>query len=180
MNYLNGMMKMSNEWLFTYEIVGAPIGKGRPRGTSAGGHIRLYTPKKTADWERSAAGLMSASWRREPLDEPVEVEIAAFAHRPKRLMRKKDPDGVVWKVSKPEADNICKCVLDSLVMGGILRDDSCVVSVRILDFFTEKDRGPRVCVRLRPVGSEPVEGWWQRPIAPPEEPKHEFIDDLPW
>ena len=114
------------------------------------------------------------------MDEPVEVEIAAFAHRPKRLMRKKDPDGVVWKVSKPDADNICKCVLDSLVMGGIVRDDSCVVSVRILDFFAEKHRGRRVCVRLRPVGIEPVEGWWQRPIAPPEEPKHEFIDDLPW
>ena len=71
------------DWMYMVEVPGDPIGKGRPRGTSIGGKVRLYTPKKTADWERSAAMVMTSMWRKAPLDEPVEVEIAAFAHRPK-------------------------------------------------------------------------------------------------
>ena len=148
-----------SDWPYMVEIPGDPIGKGRPRGTSIGGKVRLYTPKKTADWERSAAMVMTGVWRKAPLDEPVEIEIAAFSHRPKRLLRRKDPDHVIYKTSKPDADNICKCALDALVMAGVLRDDSLAVKVTIQDFYTERDRGPRLCLRMRPVGPEPLEGW---------------------
>ena len=176
------------DWLYMVEIPGAPIGKGRPRGASIGGQVRLYTPKKTADWERSAAMVMTSVWRKAPLDEPVEVEIAAFAHRPKRLLRQKDPDHVIYKTSKPDADNICKCALDALVMAGVLRDDSLVVKVTILDFYAERDRGPRLCLRMRPAQSEPVEGWWDAAshkmsktlMESLEENDHRFEDDLPW
>lgn len=176
-----------SEWIYMVEVPGDPIGKGRPRGTSAGGHVRLYTPKKTADWERSAAMVMTSVWRKAPIDEPVEVQVAAFAHRPKRLLRKKDPDGLIWKGSKPDADNICKCVLDSLVMAGVLRDDSLVVKITIQDFYAERDRGPRICLRMRPIGLEPVEGWWNEAsrrmssaLARLTVEEDGFIHDLPW
>lgn len=176
-----------SEWIYMVEVPGDPIGKGRPRGTSAGGHVRLYTPKKTADWERSAAMVMTSVWRKAPVDEPVEVQVAAFAHRPKRLLRKKDPDGLIWKGSKPDADNICKCVLDALVMAGVLRDDSLVVKITIQDFYAERDRGPRICLRMRPIGPEPVEGWWNEAsrrmssaLASLTVEEDGFIHDLPW
>ena len=37
-------------WIFSACIPGDPIGKGRARGTVRGGHVRMYTPKKTSDW----------------------------------------------------------------------------------------------------------------------------------
>ena len=177
-----------SEWIYMVEVPGDPIGKGRPRGTSVGGHVRLYTPKKTADWERSAAMVMTSVWRKAPLDEPVEVEVVAFSHRPKRLLRKKDPDHAIWKGSKPDADNICKCALDALVMAGVLRDDSLAVSVKIMDFYAERDRGPRLCLRMRPVGIEPVEGWWDLASKSMgktlmevfQEEDDGFLHDLPW
>ena len=52
-----------DDWPFVCAVPGSPIGKGRMRGTVAGGHVRLYTPKKTADWERSAALLARNAWR---------------------------------------------------------------------------------------------------------------------
>jgi Holliday junction resolvase RusA-like endonuclease len=153
------------DWIYMVEVPGDPIGKGRPRGASIGGKVRLYTPKKTADWERSAAMVMTSMWRKAPLD-----------------------DHVIWKSSKPDADNICKCALDALVMAGVLRDDSLAVSVKVLDFYTERDRGPRLCLRMRPVGIEPVEGWWNeasrkmgetlRDVFQQEEDG--FLHDLPW
>ena len=176
-----------SDWPYMVEIPGAPIGKGRPRGASIGGRVRLYTPKKTADWERSAAMVMTSVWRKAPLDEPVEVQIAAFSHRPKRLLRRKDPDHVIYKTSKPDADNICKCALDALVMAGVLRDDSLVVKVTMLDFYAERERGPRLCLRMRPVQPEPVEGWWDSAsrrtasvLAKFTTEDDGFMHDLPW
>ncbi len=185
---MSGMEKRMDKWTYIVEIPGDPIGKGRPRGTSIGGKVRLYTPKKTADWERSAATVMTSVWRKAPLDEPVEIEIAAFSHRPKRLLRRKDPDHVIYKTSKPDADNICKCALDALVMAGVLRDDSLAVKVTIQDFYSERDRGPRLCLRMRPALAEPLSGWWEsagvntaRALADAARSYEEQgDDDLPW
>lgn len=151
-----------DDWLFSSCVPGDPIGKGRARGTVRGGHVRMYTPKKTSDWESAAALVFGTFWGAAPIDECVEVEIVAMAHRPKRLLRKHDPNHLIWKGSKPDCDNIGKCVLDSLVKGGVLRDDSLVVRCEVLDFYSERDRGPRVYVRMRRIGAEPVGGWWDR------------------
>ena len=170
-----------DDWLFACMIPGDPIGKGRPRGTAAGGHVRLYTPKKTADWERAAAMVMSSFWRKAPIDAPVEVEIMAMASRPKRLLRKKDPDGLIWKPNKPDSDNIEKCTWDALVMAGVVRDDAQVVLNTTWSCYAPRDSGPKVCIRLRIVGKEPAGGWWDTvPRVPVVEPEVEFVDDLPW
>ena len=73
-------------------------------------------------------------------------------------------------------------------MAGVLRDDSLVVSVKVLDFYAERDRGPRLCVRMRLVGPEPVEGWWDTAsrkmgktlIEVFQEAEDRLGDDLPW
>ena len=139
------------DWLFACMIPGDPIGKGRPRGTAAGGHVRLYTPKKTADWERAAAMVMSSFWRKAPIDAAVEVEIMAMASRPK------------------------------LVMAGVVRDDAQVVLNTTWSCYAPRDSGPKVCIRLRIVGKEPAGGWWDTvPRVPVVEPELELVDDLPW
>ena len=162
-------------------IPGAPIGKGRPRGTAVGGHVRLYTPKKTSDWESAAAMVMASFWRKAPLEGAIEVEIMAMAPRPKRLLRKKDPDGLIWKGSKPDSDNIEKCTWDALVMAGVIRDDAQVVLNRTWSCYAPRDSGPMVCVRLRVVGEEPGDGWWGRvPRVPVTGRVAGSEDELPW
>ena len=49
-----------DEWPFVCGVPGSPIGKGRMRGTAAGGHVRLYTPKKTS----GGGHRLRAQWRR--------------------------------------------------------------------------------------------------------------------
>ena len=149
-----------SDWPFVCMVPGDPIGKGRARGTSVGGYVRLYTPKKTADWERSAALVMSQYWRKPPIDGCVEVEIMAMFARPKRLLRKKDPDGLIWKPTKPDSDNIEKSAWDSLVMAGVVRDDCQVVINHTWCCYAPRDLGPRLCIRVREAGPEPQSGWW--------------------
>ncbi len=145
-------------WQFECVIPGAPIGKGRPRATKMGNHVRLYTPKRTADWERSSALIMKNEWRSAPLDNICSVSIIAVFPRPKRLLRKKDPEHRLWHSSKPDIDNVCKSVLDSLVMAGVIRDDTQVVFLSATSVYASKDEGPCVEVRLSSIDCEGPSG----------------------
>ena len=141
-------------WQFECVIPGAPIGKGRPRATKMGSHIRLYTPKRTADWERSSALIMRNEWCSAPLDNICSVSIIAVFPRPKRLLRKKDPEHRLWHSSKPDIDNVCKSVLDSMVMAGVIRDDTQVVLLSAKSVYASKNEGPCVEVRLSSIDCE--------------------------
>mgnify|MGYP003631233243 CR=1 FL=1 len=90
------------EWQFDCVIPGAPIGKGRPRATKMGAGIRLYTPKRTADWEGSSALIMRNAWMSAPSDDLCSVEVVAVFPRPKRLLRRKDSEHRLWHGSKSE------------------------------------------------------------------------------
>ena len=139
------------EWQFDCVIPGAPIGKGRPRATKMGNHVRLYTPKRTADWERSSALIMRNAWMSPPSDSLCRAKITAVFPRPKRLLRKKDPEHRIWHSSKPDIDNVCKSVLDSLVMAGVIRDDTQVVFLSAKSVYASKDEGPCVEVTLASI-----------------------------
>jgi Holliday junction resolvase RusA-like endonuclease len=145
-------------WEFECLIPGPPIGKGRPRATKMGGHIRLYTPKKTADWERSAALLARNAWMRAPSEDYCRLEVVAVFSRPKRLLRKKDPEERMWHGSKPDIDNVVKSVADSLVMAGVIRDDTQVVEIHARKVYATKSEGPGVEVRLCSIDIEPPSG----------------------
>ncbi len=145
-------------WQFECVIPGPPIGKGRPRATKMGNHVRLYTPKRTADWERSSALIMRNEWRSAPLDGVCRVDVVAVFPRPKRLMRKKDPQHRVWHSSKPDIDNVCKSALDSMVMAGIIRDDTQVVILTAKSVYASKDEGPCVELKLSAIDCEGPSG----------------------
>ena len=146
------------DWQFECVIPGPPIGKGRPRATKMGNHVRLYTPKRTADWERSSALIMRNEWRSAPLDGVCRVDVVAVFPRPKRLMRKKDPQHRVWHSSKPDIDNVCKSALDSMVMAGIIRDDTQVVILTAKSVYASKDEGPCVELKLSAIDCEGPSG----------------------
>ncbi len=135
---------------WTINIPGQPQGKGRPKFVRATG--RAYTPKGTAEWERSAAMIARAAWSRAPLDGLVVVEVQAVFARPKRLLRKKDSAARIPCDVKPDIDNVVKCALDALVMAGVLRDDKQVFRVMAEKMFAGKTEGPCVEITIQSEG----------------------------
>lgn len=135
--------------MLTLSIPGDPVGKGRPRVTVRNGHARAYTPAKTASWESGAAWLMRNEWGiHAPYEGPVRVTVEAVASRPKRLLRKADPEGRMWRCAKPDVDNVLKAVLDALVNAGVLRDDVQAVEVVARSWYASRSEGPAVEVRV--------------------------------
>tara|TARA_R100001443_G_scaffold18245_1_gene29080 strand:- start:6209 stop:6562 length:354 start_codon:yes stop_codon:yes gene_type:complete len=93
-----------------------------------GGFPKAYTPPKTAQWERSASLVLKAHWRRPAITEPVKIEFWAYRKRPKAMCTKAKI-GIELCDRKPDIDNIAKCILDSLVLAGVLADDNIVVDL---------------------------------------------------
>ena len=137
-------------------IPGDPVGKGRPRLTTRGGHAHAYTPGKTAAWEAGAAHLMRTEWAgKAPYEGPVMVTVSAVASRPKRLLRRGDPDGRMWRTTKPDVDNVLKAVMDALVNAGVIRDDVQVVSVLAWSLYAGRQEGACVEVLVEVMDGEP-------------------------
>jgi Holliday junction resolvase RusA-like endonuclease len=99
-----------------FRVPGDPRGKGRPRFSSAGGHVRTYTDDKTASYENlvslaAARALDGAA----PFGGPVSVymraefSIPAGANATKRAAMLA---GEIEPTKLPDLDNVLKAVLD--------------------------------------------------------------------
>lgn len=127
-----------------FEILGKPVGKGRPRF----GNGFTYTPKKTVEFEN----LVRLAWmneHHEKLEGDIAVEIEARFPIPKSVSKKKraELDGMPYP-HKPDVDNICKTILDAL--NGIAYDDDAQVTyVTVYKAYAET---PKTIVTLHPSG----------------------------
>lgn len=132
-----------NNLLLHFEVAIAPIGKGRHRAFKLpNGQIRTYTPTKTQNWEATFQAMTAQYLPDTPLEGPLRVDILAVLPRPKRLMRQKDPDGLLWAPVRPDVDNIRKGVLDAMDL--FWGDDKQVVAGQTLKVYCEKSGRPRV------------------------------------
>lgn len=95
------MTEVDGRGLWWLELPGVPVPKGRPR-RGAGG--RMFTPKRTRDYEQMVAWYARGSGLRFAV--PVELELV-----------------VRLSVMRGDGDNYLKSVVDGLVKGGLLEDD---------------------------------------------------------
>ena len=140
-------------------IPGEPVAKERPRLSKCG---RVYTPKKTRQWEAVASQAMCVQWRPRPLiARAVAVEIWAIYPRPKKrprtVTREAWVSGMrVWRPSRPDLDNVIKAVLDAAQLAGVLKDDGFVVHINARKLYAGDPAiitsdGPKVIVRFTEV-----------------------------
>jgi Holliday junction resolvase RusA-like endonuclease len=137
-----------------------PIGKGRPRLVSVGGHARAFTPSRTRKWEARAAQTVIDSL---PDDhdptEPARLQVVAVFRRPgsmecshKRRPCRCDRDGLRVRLvhrKRPDADNVLKAVCDALEKGGALKDDSQLCRITVEKWYAAEGEAPSIVVELR-------------------------------
>ena len=99
----------------SFTIPGEPVGKGRPKFTMAG---RAYTPAKTAKYEnlvRLAFYEKYSDWK--PYEDAVSIKINSYFPIPGSWSKKKKSMAIlmkIFKISRPDLDNIIKSVCDGL------------------------------------------------------------------
>ena len=125
---------------FTFEIVGEPQGKGRPRFSTRGGFVKTYTPEKTASYENFVKLCYLNKYKGQKLDGEIIAEIIAYFSIPKSFSKKKRLEAIEGKIKptkKPDTDNIAKTILDSL-NGIAFEDDKQVVALLVNKLYGEE------------------------------------------
>lgn len=125
---------------FTFEIVGEPQGKGRPRFSTRGGFVKTYTPEKTASYENFVKVCYLNKYKGQKLDGEIIAEIIAYFSIPKSFSKKKRVQAIEEKImptKKPDTDNIAKTILDSL-NGIAFEDDKQVVALLVKKLYGEE------------------------------------------
>lgn len=125
---------------FTFEIVGEPQGKGRPRFSTRGGFVKTYTPEKTASYENFVKLCYLNKYKGQKLDGDIIAEITAYFSIPKSFSKKKRSEAIEGKImptKKPDTDNIAKTILDSL-NGIAFEDDKQVVALLVKKLYGEE------------------------------------------
>lgn len=149
-------------WSFT--IPGPPRGKGRPRF----GNGRAYTDKATEAYERTIGDAALRSMLGVILEGPVAVDLLIVVARPKRLLRRQDPDGLLWAPVRPDADNVRKAILDGLKRHW--KDDAQVCGGATVKVYAERGCEPRVEVTVRELPDDPMDEinryLWSTPCGP--------------
>ena len=115
-----------------FVVTGKPVGKGRPRASTRGGFVRMYTDAKTLGYEAAiadeAARAMSGA---EPFETPMQMQVSCYYPIPKSWPKKIKQEAIdeeVFPKVKPDLDNVVKAILDAL-NGVVYRDDAQVVNL---------------------------------------------------
>lgn len=112
-----------------FVVYGEPKGKGRPRASSRGGFVRMYTPAATQSYENEIAGLAAkAMGELSVLSTPISLRVVAHHAIPASWSKKKQLSALNGEVipGKPDLDNVAKAVLDAM-NGVVYVDDKQVI-----------------------------------------------------
>lgn len=138
---------------FLVNIEMEPVGKDRPRYSAKTG--RMYTPSRTANAEKFIAAKILLVTRAHVFDGPVGVTVFAAKKRPQRLCRKKDPSGMIWRTTKPDADNVLKLVCDAITKSGVIKDDAQICSARACSCYSDKGEPGFMWISIRELDTSP-------------------------
>lgn len=120
-------------------------GLPRPQGSKRIGRDRRGRPIILNDndaslkvWRRAVATAASAAWPLPP--EAVSVDVTFYLPRGKTVKR-------AVPTTKPDLDKLARALLDGLVQGGLLTDDSLVVDLAVRKRYADgTPPGARVLV----------------------------------
>ena len=146
-------------------VRGKPVGKARPRFSSAVGTKKVHVHKKPeyeAYLKHVARTAHAAAFGKQLPRPPYWIEVIAIFKRPQRLA-KADPGRLpIDKQTTPDIDNVVGAILDGLMLGptgrkrqpggpppGIIVDDSLVNDEHTMRRYAAIDEEPHVEVMIR-------------------------------
>lgn len=155
-------------------IPGQPCGKARHRTrivAPADGRkpwVQTYVDPKDPNvtWERFASAVFSEAWSgRAPIEGvPLFVFVEAVAQRPTSVPKSLGR-GRLWRLAKPDGDNVLKGICDALVEGGVLRDDKDCARKLVDSFIAAEGEAPFTRVRLEELDPLAIVPWPEKPRA---------------
>lgn len=140
-------IKTSGERTLKFTVPGPPIGQGRPRFTTIGGHVKAYDPAPSREHKETVRSLVIQAMEKKcfdilPASMPVSVSIKSFRPVPQSKptwFKRAAALNAVAPLTKPDADNLIKGLLDAM-NGIVYADDKQIIDLHYSSAFTDKPR----------------------------------------
>ena len=132
-----------------FTVPGQPVPQGRPRFTTKP-FVRTYDPPKSAKYKRKVKTFAEKVAPEKPLQGELYAEVLIFKETLSSFSKKKKAAaeaGTLRPITKPDADNYAKGILDA-VKGVIWEDDGQVVDLVTRKFYSEI---PRAEITIREI-----------------------------
>lgn len=149
--------------VFSCFAEGEPKPQPRPKAARRGGFIQIYTPATAKEWRSAVESAVKDQKASEDLEDasgsifsgPLSLRLTFFLKRPQRLMRAKDPDGVVSHTATPDCDNLAKAVMDAITDTNVVwGDDSQVQDLLISKRYVAKEGRTGCQIQIKPSCDE--------------------------
>ena len=132
-----------------FEIVGAPVGKRRPKFSTIHGYAQAIKPKEDAIYENLVKLSFQSNKPQEYslFEKPIKIKIEAYFAIPKSFSKKKinmAVEGVINPQTKPDVDNIAKIICDAL-NNVAYKDDTQIIELTVVKRYALE---PKVKVTL--------------------------------
>jgi Holliday junction resolvase RusA-like endonuclease len=137
----------------SFTVYGEPSAQGRPRFTVINGHAVAYDPKKSREYKQYVRMVASQHKPEKPLEGALALQVNIYRSIPKSFSKKKRmqaENGEIRPITKPDVDNFLKAIKDSM-KGIIWNDDSQVVEVKVLKWYSDTPRIEVKCWQLEEV-----------------------------
>ena len=127
-------------------IWGPPCAQGRPRFTTIGGHPKAYDPQKSKNYKAYVRLTAIEAARKQGwllnTDLPLKISIGAYMPVPAAKPKKWKESALQEKIrptTKPDVDNIFKCITDAL-SGTVYKDDKQIVQAEIAKNYCSPEK----------------------------------------
>ena len=112
----------------------------------------MYLPEDAAvrKFKRAVQLAARMTYKGEPLQGPLSIDIVAVYQRPKSLCWKTKPMPREWKSSMPDNDNVEKAVWDAL-KGITWKDDAQIADNRCRKLIADGSESPHLVVVIKPI-----------------------------
>jgi len=135
-----------------FVVPGTPVAKGRPRFGRGG---RVYTPKKTIDFENRVGFFFLAAVRERAIFWPEPGDVGALRIRvwsvfpvpPSLSKKRKAARYGKPHLQTPDASNLLKAVEDGLI-GVAYKDDCVICDASVKKWWSQDDEEGHTVVRL--------------------------------
>lgn len=144
------------EKLITFRVYGEPKAQPRPRAFAkkigSTFTARVYDAGTAEEWKGLIALEVRGLLPPVPLEGPIRLDATFLFDRPKRLLRKRDPDERIPHVAKPDRDNLEKALLDCLTQLRLLVDDCQVCAGEVRKFYVARGERPGAEITIEVLG----------------------------
>jgi crossover junction endodeoxyribonuclease RusA len=152
-----------------FRVFGIPKAQPRPRAwvrvINGKPTARVYDAGTAEAWKGDVARKAEEHRPPAPLDGPVRLDVDFIFPRPKSLLRRKDPEGRLPHVAKPDRDNCEKALLDCLKTLGFFTDDCQVCAGEPRKFYAAKGELSGAVVWIQLGGPDAPDPRQQQPHA---------------